>query len=232
MRGAAKKKEAAERREEISVVAERQLKHLKIIFMVLLAAVLLVLWMDYNQAQTVSGIDLSQIPYDIDGWRGEEMPKSDDDQKRADAGDLVIRKYSLKENNIYLVVIQERGDRHRVHSPLNCYTGSGWNLMEKDEILHSRGFHVRKLLVNKKDAYRMAYYWFTNGKTHSTGFLEHLLLYAKDMILGQSDTPWVYFDVSSDIHGNVENTEAVMSAFVSELNHERMFKTNIENSVP
>lgn len=210
------------------MVTERQLRHLKIIFVILLAAVLLVLWMDYNQNRTISGLDLSQIPNSIDGWKAVETPKSDDDQKRADAGDLVIRRYSMKENNIYLVVIQERGDRHRVHSPLNCYTGSGWNLLEKSEILHSCGFRVRRLLVNKEDAYRLVYYWFTNGKTHSTGFLEHLLLYGRDMLIGKSDAAWVYFDVSSDIYESVEKTEALMSAFVDELNHQQLFETNTE----
>ena len=85
------------------MVTERQLRHLKIIFVILLAGVLLVLWVDYNQNRTILGLDLSQIPNTIDGWEAVETPKSDDDQKRADAGDLVIRRYSMKENNIYLV---------------------------------------------------------------------------------------------------------------------------------
>ena len=191
----------------------------------LLGAVLLVLWMDYNQKRTVPGIDLSQIPNDIEGWKAEEMPKSGDDQKRADSGDMVIRRYALKEHHIYLVAIQERGDRHRVHSPLNCYTGSGWNLLKKSEVLHSRGFRVRRLLVNKGDAYRLVYYWFTNGTTHSTGFLAHLLLYGKEMLLGQSSAAWVYFDVSSDIDESVENAEALISAFVAGLEHQRLFES-------
>jgi EpsI family protein len=214
------------------VGTERQLKHLKIIFIILLAAVLLVNLVDYSQNRTVSGINLSRIPNTIEGWEAVEMPKSDDDQKRADAGDLLIRKYALKEHAIYLVAIQERGDRHRVHSPLNCYTGSGWNLLEKSEILHSRGFGVRRLLVNKGDAYRLVYYWFTNGSTHSTGFLEHLLLYAKDTLIGRSDAAWVYFDVSSDIHESVENTEALMSAFVTGLDYQRLFETVTEKNAP
>ena len=211
---------------------ERQLKYLKIIFIILLAAVLLVLWVDYNQNRTVSGIDLSQIPNVLEEWEAVETPKSDDDQKRADAGDLVIREYSIQENRIYLVAIQERGDRHRVHSPLNCYTGSGWNLLEKSEVLHSRGFRVRRLLVNKGDAYRLVYYWFTNGSTHSTGFLEHLLLYAKDTMVGQSDASWVYFDVSSDIHESVENTESLISAFVTGLDHRQLFGAVTEKDAP
>jgi EpsI family protein len=214
------------------VVTDRQLKHLRMVFIILLIAILLVLWMDYNQNKTTSGIDLSRIPNTIDGWESIEMPKNGDDQKRADAGDLVIRKYSIKENNIYLVAIQERGDRHRVHSPLNCYTGSGWNLLEKSEILHSHGFHVRRLLVNKGDTYRLVYYWFTNGKNHSTGFLEHLLLYAKDTILGRGDSPWVYFDISSDIDESIEKTEALMSVFVTELNHQQLFENAKKKSPP
>ena len=215
--------------EENSVGTERQLKHLVIILVLLLAAVLLVLWTDYNQKRTVSGVDLTRIPNIIDGWEAEETPKTLDDQKRADAGDLVIRRYTSKDYHLYLVAIQERGDRHRVHSPLNCYTGSGWHLLEKSEILLSRGFRVRRLLVNKGDDYRLVYYWFTNGTTHSTGFLEHLLLYAKDMMFGQSDTAWVYFDVSSDIHDSVEITEALMSAFVADMDHQKLFETVTEN---
>lgn len=211
---------------------EHQLKYLKIIFIILLAAVLLVLWMDYNQNRTVSGIDLSRIPNTIEGWEAVETPKSDDDQKRADAGDLVIRRYAEKENHIYLVAIQERGDRHRVHSPLNCYTGSGWNLLEKKEVILSSDFRVRRLLVNKGDAYRLVYYWFTNGSAHSTGFLEHLLLYAKDTMIGQSADAWVYFDVSSDIHESVENTEALISTFVTGLDHRRLFETVTEKDAP
>ena len=214
-----------DKEEENSVGMERQLKHLGIILVILFAAVVLVLWMDFNQKRTVSGVDLSQIPNVIEGWEAEEMPKSDDDQKRADAGDLVIRRYTSNDYHMYLVAIQERGDRHRVHSPLNCYTGSGWHLLEKNEILLSRGFRVRRLLVNKGDDYRLVYYWFTNGKTHSTGFLEHLLLYAKDMMFGHSDSAWVYFDVSSDIHESVETTEALISAFVAGMDHQSLFNT-------
>lgn len=213
------------------MVTERQFKHLKIIFIVLLITALLVIWADYNQKRIIPGIDLSGIPSAIGGWTVEEMPKNDDDQKRADAGDLVLRRYSLKENSLFLVAIQERGDRHRVHSPLNCYTGSGWNLLEKNEILHSRGFHLRRLLVNKGDDYRLVYYWFTNGITHSTGFLEHLLLYAKDMIIGKSEAAWVYFDVSSDIVESIEKTEALMSAFIAELDHQSLFEAVAEKKV-
>lgn len=203
---------------------ERRLKHLQIIFLLLLVAVLLILRLDYNQGQNISGINLSQIPDTIGQWEGVELSKDEDDRKRADAGDLILRKYISTENFLYLVAIQERGDRHRVHSPLNCYTGSGWNLLEKQELTLPSGEKVRRLLVNKGDTYRLVYYWFTNGNTHSTGFLEHLLLYAKDMMIGQNDSAWVYFDVSADVVGSIEKTEAMMASFVAGLNHRRLFE--------
>lgn len=204
--------------------AGQRLKHLQIIFLVLLVAVFLVFWIDYNQSREISGINLSQIPDTIGQWEGTELSKGEEDQKRADAGDLILRKYTFTENYLYLVAIQERGDRHRVHSPLNCYTGSGWNLLEKREMTLTSGERVRRLLVNKEGTYRLVYYWFTNGSTHSTGFLEHLLLYAKDMMIGQNDSAWVYFDVSADVLESIEETEAKMASFVAGLNHRRLFE--------
>jgi EpsI family protein len=204
--------------------AERRLKHFQIIFLVLLVAVVLVLWLDINQGKSVAGIDLSLIPEKIGAWEGGELPKSDEDQKRAEGGDFVLRKYTFDEEFIYLVAIQERGDRHRVHSPLNCYTGSGWNLLEKKEVKLRSGVLVRRLLVQKADAYRLVYYWFTDGATHSTGFLEHLLLYAKSMVLGRNDTAWVYFDVSADVTESIKKTEALMTDFVAGMNHRQLFE--------
>jgi EpsI family protein len=135
-----------------------------------------------------------------------------------------FRKYTAGEDYIYLVAIQERGDCHRAHSPLNCYTGSGWNLLEKREVEIRCGVLVRRLLIQKADAYRLVYYWFTDGTTHSTGFLEHLMLYGKSMLMGQNDTAWVYFDVSADITESIEKTEALMADFVAGMNHRRLFE--------
>ena len=211
--------------------AERRLKQFQIIFLVLLVAVVVVLWVDFNQGKPVSGINLSSIPEKIGGWEGSELPKSDEDLKRAEGGDFVLRKYTSHEDFIYLVAIQERGDRHRVHSPLNCYTGSGWNLLEKREVELRSGVLVRRLLVQKANAYRLVYYWFTDGTTHSTGFLEHLLLYAKSMMFGRNDTAWVYFDVSADITESIEKTEALMADFVDGMNHRHLFEGASANTL-
>ena len=204
--------------------AERRLKQVQTIFLVLLAAVVLVLWVDFNQGKPVSGIDLSLIPEKVGNWEGIELPKGDEDQKRAEAGDFVLRKYTSHEDFIYLVAIQERGSRHRVHSPLNCYTGSGWNLLEKREFTLHSGVQIRRLLVQKADTYRLVYYWFTDGTNHSTGFLEHLFLYAKGMMTGGNDAAWVYFDVSTDVTESIEKTEALMTAFIGGLKHQRLFE--------
>jgi EpsI family protein len=202
---------------------QRQLKNLQIIFIILLAAMSLGMWLDYGQKQPPPGIDLNGLSNTVGTWEGANLPKSSEDRKRAAAGDLVIREYVSKEDALFLIAIQERGDRHRVHSPLNCYTGSGWTVLEKKTVVLEGDKKVRRLLVNRNEAYRLVYYWFTNGNARSTGFLEHLFLYAADMLMGQNSAAWVYFDISADITDSIEKTEDRMKDFVSELEQLSLF---------
>jgi EpsI family protein len=205
------------------MVRDRRIKSLQIIFLMLLAAIILVVWLDQSQKREITGINLSLISNTIGVWGGADVPKTDDDQKRADIGDLVIREYSSNKNSLYLVAIQERGDRHRVHSPINCYTGAGWTLLEKREIVLAGGKTVRRLFMNKDNSFRLVYYWFTNGKDHTTGFLGHLAYYAKDILIAERDAAWVYLDVSADITESIEKTEAMMLDFVTDLDQQRLF---------
>ena len=202
---------------------QRQLKNLQIIFIILLAAMSLGMWLDYRQKQAVPGINLNGIASTIGTWEGEDLPKSSEDRKRAAQGDLVIREYDSKEDALFFIAIQERGDRHRVHSPLNCYTGSGWTVLEKKTVVLEGHKEVRRLLVNRKEAYRLVYYWFTNGNVRSTGFLEHLFLYACDTLMGKNSAAWVYFDVSADITESIEKTEDQMKDFIAGLERLSLF---------
>ena len=113
----------------------KQLRSLKIVFIVLLLAIGLVSWFDYKRSHTVVGVTFDQIGMKIGKWEGTDMLQSNEDRKRSAQGDLVVRTYREKENSLHLVAIQERGDRHRVHSPVDCYTGLGWTVLKKENIV-------------------------------------------------------------------------------------------------
>jgi len=204
---------------------DRQLRSLKIVFVLLLMAIGLTFWFDYKQSHARAGIDFGFISTQIGKWTGTDMAKADEDQDRAARGDLIIRLYAEGGNRIYLVAIQERGDRHRVHPPVNCYTGSGWRILTHEDLLLGDNGEkmVKKLYVTRGQTSRIVYYWFTNGKKRCAGFLGHLFLYARDILLSRTADSWVYFDVSADVTDNPKTTEAMISAFIKELDQLPLF---------
>jgi EpsI family protein len=198
---------------------DRKLRNMKIVFIMLLLAIGLVSWFDYKRSHTVTTVAFDEVSHTIGKWEGVDILASDEERKRAADGDLIIRQYKAGEDSIYLVAIQERGDRHRVHSPVNCYTGSGWTIL-KEETVHLGNDDrktIRRMLVNRGPGTRLVYYWFTNGREMSPDFMEHLFIYFKDMLFGRSASTWAYFDVSTDVGSDPDDADSIIMSFLHEL---------------
>jgi EpsI family protein len=196
-----------------------QIRNLKIIFFILLIAVGGAYWFDFNASYMISSIDLKKIGIEIGAWEGADYSVGLRDQARVSKGNMVVRRYRNGKNSLYLVAIQERGDRHRVHSPINCYTGSGWSVLEKNKVRVGKKHekNVRRILVGKDENARLAYYWFTNGQESCATFTGHLLLYLKGAFFHRINHSWVYFDVSADVVDTVESTDKFIQSFIAEV---------------
>lgn len=209
-----------------------KLKSLKIVFILLLLAIGLVSWFDYKQSHTVSTVALHQIGLKIGKWEGTDTLRSDKERQQAAQGDLIVRDYRKGDNFLYLVAIQERRDRHRVHSPVDCYTGSGWTVLKKENIRLGGDEErtVRRIQVVKGPTSRLAYYWFSNGKERSASFRGHLLLYLRDILLSRTANSWVYFKVSGNIVDSPGATDDIIREFILELDQQNLFMSPDQSS--
>lgn len=196
-----------------------QLRNLKLIFIILFLAIVFISWFDHRRNKIDVGYPLDKIGLKINKWEGENLPVTEIQRGWVEKGDMIMRNYSNGKDVVYLVAIQERGDRHRVHSPADCYSGSGWVVLKKDSVRLSedKGERVRRMHVVKEEAPRMVYYWFTNGMEQSSSFKGHLVLFLKDMIFKGSVKSWVCFQISADIKTNERETEDMIRAFISQI---------------
>ncbi|MBN1907876.1 MAG: EpsI family protein [Deltaproteobacteria bacterium] len=201
--------------------ADSQAKKLKIIFLILLFVILFLYWFNKKQKNIEIGSSLDNITMDIDGWKGTNLTPSEKEKNWVDKGDLIIRSYQKDNNSVYLVAIQEKGDRHKVHSPQDCYSGSGWVILRKDNISigdeNNKDKIVRRMHVAKDNKSRLVYYWFTNGYERSTSFKGHLILFLRDILLKGSIRSWMCIQVSADIKTDADRTSEIMESFISQL---------------
>lgn len=198
-----------------------QLKNLNKIFIILLLAIVFVIWLDHKRKKINVGFPLDKIALKINEWEGTNMPVSETEKGWVEQGDLIIRNYKKRDDIVYMVAIQERGDRHRVHSPADCYSGSGWAVLKKDSVRlgGDKGKLVRRMFVNKDEVPRIVYYWFTNGRDQCASFKGHLVLFLKDVLLKGSIKSWVCFQISADIKTSKEDTETMLKEFILKLDY-------------
>jgi hypothetical protein len=119
---------------EKKMSVDSQTPKLKRIFLILLAVIIFLYWFDHKKKDIEIGYSLDNITMNIDGWKGSNLSPSEKEKTWVEQGDLIIRNYEKDNNTVYLVAIQEKGDRHKVHSPQDCYSGSGWVILRKDSI--------------------------------------------------------------------------------------------------
>lgn len=200
---------------------DKQLRNLKIIFLILLLVIGLVSLFEYKKNTIVARFELNKIGMTIGKWEGADTHSGTRNTRWVEQGDLIMRTYHQEEDLLYLVAIQERGDRHRVHSPADCYTGAGWVVLGKESVRigEDKKRPVRRMRVVKDDTSRLVYYWFTNGVDRCASFRNHLLLFLRDVLLKGSIRSWVCFQVSADTYGSIEETDAMVSTFISDMEY-------------
>lgn len=198
-----------------------QVNKLKIIFLILLAVILFIYWFDHKQKNIEIGYSLDNISMNIDGWKGSYLSPSEKEKSWVEQGDLIIRSYQKDNNSVYLVAIQEKGDRHKVHSPQDCYSGSGWVILRKDSISigddNEKYKIVRRMHVVKENNARLVYYWLTNGEDRTESFKRHLVLFLRDIMLKGAFKSWVCFQISAEINTDVDSTSEVIESFIDDL---------------
>lgn len=203
------------------MAVDKQVKKLKIIFLILLVVIIFLYWFDQKQKNIEIGYSLDNITMNIDGWKGGNISPSEKEKTWVEQGDLVIRGYQKDNNTVYLVAIQEKGDRHKVHSPQDCYSGSGWVILKKDSIsigdANSKIKIVRRMHVVKDSNSRLVYYWLTNGEDRTESFKRHLVLFLRDILVKGNFKSWLCFQISAEIKTDVEATSELIESFINDL---------------
>lgn len=203
------------------MASDNQAKKLRIIFLILLVVIIFIYWFDKRQKNIEIGYSLDNLTMNIDGWNGANLPPSEREKNWIEQGDLIIRSYQKDNNTVYLVAIQEKGDRHKVHSPQDCYSGSGWVILRKDSISigddNDEYKIVRRMHVVKDNNSRLVYYWLTNGEDRTESFKRHLVLFLRDILVKGAFKSWVCFQVSAEIKTDVDSTSELIESFINDL---------------
>ena len=196
-----------------------------IITMVLLGLALFAKEWTNNRHRSAPKMALIPFEQNMGNWKGLDLELDADVVEMLNPDQIVFRRYqnpSGRSVDLYGVFYGSQGASRTMHSPLNCYPGSGWEIVGKSKILlhgsenGNDGFEVRKLILRKGLIRRLLYYWYyAGGETASNQYMNKALTLYGALMRGRTDGGLITLSTIQDDSGM--NQECLEKDFLPDL---------------
>jgi EpsI family protein len=114
---------------------------------------------------------------------------------------------------VFMGYFDRQKEGSQVHSPKHCYPGSGWNILEEDNVPAPWGDgRVKRLIVSDGAQDRLVYYWFqTSSRVLKDVFALKYYLTRQAMLRHPQDL--VFVRISSGTADGVQEAEMVVQEY-------------------
>jgi uncharacterized protein DUF3485 len=115
---------------------------------------------------------LNEFPLAGAGFVGNDVPLNDFEATAFNNVNVLKRIYRINNENYLLTVLDGTHNRHVVHDPYYCFTGSGWEIQKQKEFNLANGT-AEELILSRGTKHRTALFWFSDGKSAFRSPLEY-----------------------------------------------------------
>jgi len=134
----------------------------KILWIGLILAIALgLLWQFYPLQDAKQTLD--RVPLAGPGFVGKDVPLSIFEEQFFKGVNVVKRVYRVDNANYFFTMLDGTHNRHIVHDPYYCFTGSGWDILSAKDI-PIEGGTAKELVISKGAHRKSALFWFSNGE--------------------------------------------------------------------
>lgn len=124
------------------------------------AFVLIVLWEAFPLADAKSRLD--SLPLRGETFDGQTLPLSDMEVTVFEGCNLIKRIYRVGSDRMFLTIVDGTNNRNAVHDPTLCFSGSGWEVSERER-LEVDGGYAEIITLKKGIRRREVLLWFSEG---------------------------------------------------------------------
>ena len=190
-----------------------------ILFAVLIIAGLVSLWVNNLTKRPATNIDLSLIPFKVDGWAGKEIPIEASVSAILETDSVIMREYKKGADAVSLAIVYYKDSKVALHLPESCLSGQGSRLTEvgEDRIDGARpdSFPVTKLVTTNKSGNLLILYYFKTGELRTNSYQDFRLAMMMSRIRGiDNGGALVRFAVPIN-HLNKDNKLKALKSFIS-----------------
>jgi EpsI family protein len=140
----------------------------------------------------------SAIPVEIDGYVGQDIEISEQEQRVAGMTEYVLRVYERADPgpaaagfSLYVGYYDQQSQGKTIHSPKNCLPGAGWEMLTSRTavIATSEGpVTVNRFLLQKGERKALVLYWYQGrGRVQANEYIVKWDLLRDSALRGRSD---------------------------------------------
>lgn len=161
-----------------------------VVIITLVIAFAFVLKIELAKGKITSEIDLSKIPFKLNGWEGKDTILPDSVYEILETTDVLSRRYTDKQGGVLdLSIVYSGHDRQSFHPPEICYLGGGIELIDKSKenipLQGGVGLKTNKLVMKSQEGTIKAWYWFLVGDRFVDNFYQQQLYFILDALGGR-----------------------------------------------
>jgi EpsI family protein len=123
-----------------------------------------ILWVNLTTSAKRTGIDIHNIPLEVDQWHGEELPVEENVKQILETKSVLMREYTKGAYKVWLAVVYYENSRVSLHLPESCYSGEGSDIVKRDQhriiVPGTKEFYANKLIVRGNKGNRVVLYYF------------------------------------------------------------------------
>ena len=193
-----------------------------VLIVILIIFSFLIVWVQFNQPQQKTSIDISKLPLDIGEWRGAEIPVDIQTKNILETDAVLMRRYiNLNGDEIVLAMVYYKDSRVALHLPESCLLGHGSRLVnrekEKIEIPNKKNFYATKLEVKNDFGDNLVIYYFETGGQRTNSYF----IFRKQLLINKlkgHSTSGALVRFSTDVkRGNSQSDLNTLKRFISEV---------------
>jgi len=125
-----------------------------------IAIVLGLLWQLYPLPDAQYRLD--KLPMAGQNFAGEDLPLTEFEMNFFKNVNVMKRFYRIGNETFFVTALDGTHNRHVVHDPYYCFTGSGWEIVGKKKFPLKHG-EAEEVILSKNSRKKAALYWYTDG---------------------------------------------------------------------
>ncbi len=153
-------------------------------------------------------------------WYSKPLKNNYYEEALLNTGKVHKRVYFNNNDFLWYVLVESLHGHHGQHQPEVCYTGNGWSVEKRyDVVIHRANEPIKatKMLLRRKNEHRLVVYWYSNGNMTTGNFYGRVFQHVWDDWVEKPYSAWTFHRISMPVVESLDQSTEIINSFIGKI---------------